>query len=581
MGKEPATKKLNRASKNSKLKRLYATQEPMVMLPTELVNSLARDVQVTCGMTMADLNKEANLFNKMIEETRGKKIPEEGTEYTFAAGFLTMEMMDDFPYIEKDFFDHRFDKLNEYSRNCNLDYSSVIMDDIMYIEPMWIMQLIYNGARQNDDYCIALITKLYKLYHKKEYNRLKKYRTVNVIDIMTIAEDARKYDLHPFARIVAMAELLGIKISDDCSIFNNMLWKIRERDREDIEKINTTNNLSEEERSEATAQLEEWTKNKRKPFKEFDKIIKFCTSTLRDFGFSETYFNSIDYNEYPENVRKLMTDSICHMKRAFQEKTYTFEEIQHYAGLLFCIAYIVSHAEDFNVYQKARIGIIDQEKYKKSLFKIGSVQVKKEDAASQNTAGQDDKVNDNIPPDDEEEEKLEENPGEMVEKMKAQIRTQKSEYRHLREEYESLLEEKKSLNEKLCNYENEKAELAALREYVYRLEQGELKDDKEDLDEIKKFLAQKTLTIIGGHNNWTGKLKKEFPKWKFISVNGFTTATQQIVYSSDKVFFFSDYLNHCAYEKYISVVREHNIPFSYLHGVNVEATLREIYRSVS
>ena len=46
------------------------------------------------------------------------------------------------------------------------------------------------------------------------------------------------------------------------------------------------------------------------------------------------------------------------------------------------------------------------------------------------------------------------------------------------------------------------------------------------------------------------------------------------------VFFYSDYLNHKSYNKCVAMLRENNIPFGYLHGVNPDITIKQIYDSL-
>lgn len=39
-----------------------------------------------------------------------------------------------------------------------------------------------------------------------------------------------------------------------------------------------------------------------------------------------------------------------------------------------------------------------------------------------------------------------------------------------------------------------------------------------------------------------------------------------------------DHISHGTYEKFIALVREQNIPFGYLHTINKEALIRQIYK---
>ena len=36
---------------------------------------------------------------------------------------------------------------------------------------------------------------------------------------------------------------------------------------------------------------------------------------------------------------------------------------------------------------------------------------------------------------------------------------------------------------------------------------------------MKKAIAMKRITIVGGNENWVKKLRQEFPNWKFVSAS--------------------------------------------------------------
>ena len=50
---------------------------------------------------------------------------------------------------------------------------------------------------------------------------------------------------------------------------------------------------------------------------------------------------------------------------------------------------------------------------------------------------------------------------------------------------------------------------------------------------------------------------------------------------TEKVYFFTNHLSHCTYGKYIALIREHKIPFGYLHSVNIETMINQIYKEFS
>ena len=45
----------------------------------------------------------------------------------------------------------------------------------------------------------------------------------------------------------------------------------------------------------------------------------------------------------------------------------------------------------------------------------------------------------------------------------------------------------------------------------------------------------------------------------------------------DKVYFFTDHMNHVAYEKYIKECRERKLDFGYLATVNLNQVIHQVY----
>ena len=58
-------------------------------------------------------------------------------------------------------------------------------------------------------------------------------------------------------------------------------------------------------------------------------------------------------------------------------------------------------------------------------------------------------------------------------------------------------------------------------------------------------------------------------------------ALSDIVKNTDRVYFFTDTISHSTYYRYMNVIREHGVDFGYIHGVNIEKNIRDIYRDVN
>jgi hypothetical protein len=139
-----------------------------------------------------------------------------------------------------------------------------------------------------------------------------------------------------------------------------------------------------------------------------------------------------------------------------------------------------------------------------------------------------------------------------------------------------------SESEKLIEkYHSERDELIALREFAHRLELVYEPVAEEQLEDMKKVIADKKIVIIGGHINWINKIKKQFPEWLMILPEAFKTVDGKMLVGKDRVYFFTDHISHVAYGKFIAVVRTQKIPFGYLSTMNMDQMIRQIYEDVA
>ncbi len=125
-------------------------------------------------------------------------------------------------------------------------------------------------------------------------------------------------------------------------------------------------------------------------------------------------------------------------------------------------------------------------------------------------------------------------------------------------------------------YEEDRAELIALREYAYKSEHDEPVSE-DAIPDMKSAIAEKNVVIIGGHVNWQNKLKALFPNWMFIAPDAYKTVDGKMLENKDMVYFYTDYINHISYKKFIAAVRERKISFGYLGSNNVDNVVNQIY----
>lgn len=103
----------------------------------------------------------------------------------------------------------------------------------------------------------------------------------------------------------------------------------------------------------------------------------------------------------------------------------------------------------------------------------------------------------------------------------------------------------------------------------------------ENLTEMESYLKRKKIVIIGGHDNWTNKLKVKFPEWKYISTEISSVIDACVLIGSDYIYFFTDHIAHKTYKNYIRLMREQHLKFGYIHSVNIDSNIRQIYNEIS
>ena len=132
----------------------------------------------------------------------------------------------------------------------------------------------------------------------------------------------------------------------------------------------------------------------------------------------------------------------------------------------------------------------------------------------------------------------------------------------------------------LKKFENDRTELIALRNHMYQIAEEDVVGEIENVDEMKAYIADKNIVIVGGHTNWINKLKRDFPNWKFFDANISRVNEAMVLDGTEQLYFFTNHLSHGTYGIYISIVRENKIPFGYLHSVNIDAMIRQIYNDM-
>lgn len=168
------------------------------------------------------------------------------------------------------------------------------------------------------------------------------------------------------------------------------------------------------------------------------------------------------------------------------------------------------------------------------------------------------------------------------EELKRKINEQERMIHDLQKQCREQEKESGKINQQLLAWKDERTELVALRNFVYqmKIEDGSPVVSDDSIDSMKKAIMDKDVIIIGGHINWHNKLRRIFPKWTFLLTEEFKTVDGKMLENKEKVYFFTDHMNHMAYGKFVAACRERNIEFGYLATINTNQLIQRVYEDL-
>ncbi len=503
-----------------------------------------------------------------------------GADYFFIRDFITENMRWDFDRIEEDFMKHCYDKLRDFAKVQWYEQNAARYSSPGESHRFMVMGLILNGAKAGDEYCKALIRYLFKTYHKSLYQQLKRFNKISADEIISLSEIDERLDLGYVGIILTMCSIDKIVLNDSCTMLYSYLVKrsqeYEDEDEEESRHMEFEDGLFEEcreqveawEEEDERAHPDEW-KQRRAYWKEY-KYVEGC---LRHLGYPGDYLYRCMQNNMGLTIQ--FTRTLAVLRTVYPNREFSFEEVQRYTNLYSAVSSLVDVSEELDNVNRALLGLETDydtwdeetffhpekiavnkmavpEKETKVLTKVAKVEtdtVKKEDYLSE------------------------------IDALRSKLSQRETEYKKLKIQYAALNAARKESEALLDNYQKDREELIALREFVYNLEQGTPEMKTIPLEKMKEEISSKNYVIIGGHVNWVNKMKGEFPGWKYILPSSFKAVDVGELENKDRIFFFTDHISHAAYGKFIRAARERKIPFSYLHGVNMEQIIRQIYEN--
>ena len=119
--------------------------------------------------------------------------------------------------MEQDFMQHCGKRLQEFNEAGWYGEDERWKAEPEFAVKQKMLRLMYNGAKLGDSYCVDLIKYLYKVYHKREYNQLKRFHKITVSEIFSLSEDKDGGNsFGAIGRILGMCRFMNIELDERC-----------------------------------------------------------------------------------------------------------------------------------------------------------------------------------------------------------------------------------------------------------------------------------------------------------------------------------------------------------------------------
>lgn len=518
----------------------------------------------------------------LCDRSSGVEPDKTGCYRCFVRTFITFEMSSCFTVIAHRFFE-----------NTKIELSSLaepwfFLDEAQMSTPsdalnIRLFNMIFNAAVQGDEYAKNLIVYLYKRFYKKEYNQIKRFRVIDADEIYSIVDEKEGDFTAALGRVLTMIEFLEIKLKPEYKYLYYLIDGFNEKDEE-------RKNESKERYLELNPSLfkscseiiDSWNmeyghQNEEKLTRVFFETDEFVENCFRYHGYPYDY--AFLTNDEFHSFDMLYTRTLALLKTTWKKGKFTFEDVQKYSEYLFLVETIISISDTFDLSTSELLGV------NRDYLSEGQVQeIQAFDSKIQITynSNHNRKSNDDKP--EKKETAVEDTASKNayiseIASLRNKLHEQEQKYNQIREEYHDakrIIAEQKGL---ISKYEADREELIALRKFVSSTDENDTTHEI-PIQEMKDEISKKRIIIIGGHTSWINKLQAQFPEWMYISLDNYRTAEFNILDKADHVYFFTDYISHTVYGRFVKAARDKGISFGYLHKLNIDEVTKYIYFDV-
>lgn len=453
-----------------------------------------------------------------------------------------------------------------------------------------ISYLLYH-SRKGDEFSTSMLKYLYKALYRKEYKILKRFSKISRFELWSIVSK-EEFDYvslmdhyEDISRILTICDVMGITPDVSCNLFYNMLNFLNST-IEGRNQVKSICDWTEEDvkASEATVTELFGTDDFIKMNEistTYNDMLSFMFKAMEYYGYSSDLIDIA--NEEFAGVDRDYSITLLLLKKVFPKRTFSKEELEYYASLLFAVASFCCSHNNFEEVMNSLmctppefdeyVEFFDEEDFLKTLpAKSTKPQVQSQKPEPKNEAAVQNK----------ETNYKEEDLLRQISELQASLRNKDNQLKSMSIQY---AETKRKLSEaeiQNSKFTSDHDELIALRNHVYETTMNDTSSPIEiSADEMIKELNNKKILIVGGHTNWIARMKELFPDWKYINFKSTTTINDSVLNESiDYVYFFTDMLKHHVYYRFVGLVKTKGLTFGYLNGSNIDATVKQMYKDL-
>lgn len=574
-------------------------------MKTDLVSNLPSGMQERVNNAGSDMEKwlaERKERAKYIKDLslENESDSEDGIEFYFVNEFITGDLRVEISAIAKDFFANCADVCRQVDEKKDelhaVDYFTGDYDKASYGINMigdqfslMVIHYLYYGTKLGNEFCKKQLIALHRIFHKKEYNSIKRFSKLTGYDIFDILGDDMSDG--SAARIIIISRLLRIEVEKDrnfeviCKLTNKHL-------RESIPKKKYSKIYDDDYHDEDCESFDhnlfiakDIVNGYLAAYKKDIATIKSCirNTTYRYFSVNEKLYNMSIIENWLRNGSIFVTNTVEAVANALSDPDYEYD---------YTDPQVVKDASDDERFQMLNelmmasfINFMMQIVFAGNLSAISDnwFLFNDDNHSKLYKSMVTDKSVDEAEPDDYKQDESDDRADliAQINELKSQVKMQESEINSLRGENKKTKSLQRELDKLKYESADDKKELAALRSFVYELDkESETEAAENNIENMKKALKNKRLTIIGGHQNLVNYLKQEFPDWTYTATEVRSDIPLSKLVNQDLTVFCAEHICHAFYYKYLHMARKNNLKIGYMQGSNINQIITQLYNQL-